>query len=76
MENKFDFSEEQIKKINKTALAEKHQVSSQYVGQVLSGKKVKSKTSKKIKEDAQRILNILGDPIMKIEVINPEIVTA
>ena len=56
---------EQSGKINKVALAEKYGVTGAYVGQILVGKKkAKSKTSKKILEEAHKIIEILeGQPL-------------
>lgn len=50
----------QLKKINKTSLAQKHSCSGEYVKQVLLGdKKAKSKKAKAILEDGLRIIEIL-----------------
>jgi len=76
MENILIFSEIQIKKINKEALAEKHNVSGAYVGQVLRGEKGKGKLAKAIRLDARNLLGILGDPVMDIEVVDAEILSA
>lgn len=76
MKKKLDLSKEQVKKINKSALALKYNVTPQYVGQVLKGKKVKSKTANSIIQDAKQVLDILEDPVLEIEVNDPEIVTA
>jgi len=76
MKKELIFSEIQIKKINKEALGNKNGVSGAYVGQVLRGEKGKGRTARAIREDAKALLGILGDPILDIEVIDAEILTA
>tara|TARA_R100001369_G_scaffold47280_2_gene73674 strand:- start:751 stop:981 length:231 start_codon:yes stop_codon:yes gene_type:complete len=76
MEKNLKFSDSQIKKINKSALAEKYECTEQYIGQVLRGEKGKNKKAKAIRKDAQAVLKIVGDPIMEIEVVDPIIVSA
>lgn len=76
MRKELIFSEEQIKKINKTALADKYDCSPQYIGQVLKAEKGFNQKGQNIRKDAEKLLSILGDPIMNIEVNEPEIITA
>lgn len=55
----------EIQKINKTALANKHNTSQQYVSEILYGvKKANSPLAKAIVADALKILDILiGEPV-------------
>jgi hypothetical protein len=76
MNKNLNFSEEQIKKINKRALADKYECTPQYIGQVLRGEKGKRKKGQNIRTDAHKLLKILGDPILNIEVNDPEILSA
>lgn len=76
MKKDFTFSEERIKKINKEALAHKYEVSSAYIGQVLRGEKGKNRKAKSIRQDANALLRILENPILNIEVVDPQIVMA
>lgn len=56
---------EQIKKINKTALADKHNSTQGYVSMILSGeRRAKSKLAQEILKDAHSIIKVLeGEPV-------------
>lgn len=53
------FTKEQIAKINKKALGDKHGCSGEYVGQVLIGHKTTSTKAKLIIQDAIKLLSVL-----------------
>lgn len=54
------FTKEQIQKINKTALADKHGCTSQYVGQVMSGARAdQTDLAQAIIKDVEGILKVL-----------------
>lgn len=54
------FSEEQLKKIKQTPIANKHGVSVMYVGQILRGQRLaNTETAKAIIEDAKKVVELI-----------------
>ena len=76
MQKKFEFSEEDLKKLKFTAISEAFECTPQYVGQILRNEKGNNEKSRQIREYAQKLLSPFKDPIKDIEVVEPEIVTA